>query len=113
MKKVLATLTLLTLSLGVNSANVDTSYFKIDKVRISDLTGNAYIDPVGTAEIVNDSCTQKNLYSFYKDDPLFNQIYSTALAAAASGKQVKVWVSDEPGDCLSGYQKVRVIEVNF
>ncbi len=113
MKKMNTLIVGLAFSANIFAANVDTSYFQIDKLRISEHTGNAYIDPVGGTEDKNSTCSQKSLYAFHKDDELFNQIYSTALAAAASGKQVKVWVSDESGDCLSSFQKIRIIEIDF
>jgi hypothetical protein len=112
-RKIFILCALIVISYKSYAANIGTSYFVIDKVRLSAHTGNAYIDPVGAVETINDSCAQRSLYAIYREDPLFKEIYSTALSAAASGKQIKVWVSDEADDCLTGFQKVRVIEVDF
>lgn len=113
MKKTVTSLILFSIYLTAGAANVATNSFVIDAVRISDHTGNAYIDPVGNPQIINSSCPETALYAFHKDDELFNQLYSTALAAGAAGKSVRVWVSDAVNDCLSGFQRIRVIDVDF
>ncbi len=109
---IFAALTLI-FSSDVFAGDVETTPFVISKVRISSNTGIVYIKPQGTTEAKNSTCSKEGLYAFHKDVNLFNQIYSTALAAASSGKPVKVWISTDSNDCVNGYQKVTVMEVNF
>ncbi len=112
-RKTVVGLAFLSISFFVNAASVETSYFLISKIRISSSTGNIYINPEGGAENKNASCTNQGLYAFHKDALLFDQIYASALAAATASKQVKIWISTNNNDCVNGYQRVSVIEVDF
>lgn len=111
--KITALLLFFLMPLHVVAGIVKTEYFTIDSFRISESTGNAYIFPTGNAEIVNSSCKTTAGYGFNKNDSLYSQMYAIALAAGSSGKKIKVWLSDSTGDCVSGYQKIKLIEIDF
>lgn len=112
-RKTIIGLILSAITLTVNASNVATAYFTISKIRLSTTTGRAYIDPAGGTESKNSSCSQQGLYAFHSDDPMFDRLYSTVLAAASASKPIKVWISTEPDDCLAGFQRITIIEVDF
>ncbi|MBE0380413.1 hypothetical protein [Pseudoalteromonas prydzensis] len=86
-----------------------TPYFSIDKIRISDNTGYVYIKPTAPISKLNSTCEKADLLALSNNYDLFHLLYS----AADSGKQIKVWLSTDADDCLGGYQKIRLIEVDF
>lgn len=90
-----------------------TSFFSIDRIRISDNTGYIYIHPKEDITPVNQSCKSTHFFALSKNYDLFQELYSAAYSAALSGKEIRVWISTDQNDCLNGYQKVRLIEVNF
>lgn len=94
-----------------NAGIVETSAFTIEKLRISDNSGYAYIDPVGGIQAINSSCSGTVLYALNKTDELFNQHYTTALAALVSGREIKVWISNDVDDCIATHQRIRSIEL--
>ncbi|MGO3784727.1 MAG: hypothetical protein ACTJIB_03295 [Pseudoalteromonas prydzensis] len=90
-----------------------TPYFSIDKIRISDNTGYVYIKPTAPISKLNSTCEKADLLALSNNYDLFHLLYSAAYSAADSGKQIKVWLSTDADDCLGGYQKIRLIEVDF
>ena len=90
-----------------------TTFFSIDRIRISDDTGLVYIQPKEDITPVNQSCKSTHFFALSKNYDLFQELYSAAYSAALSGKEIRVWISTDQNDCLNGYQKVRLIEVNF
>lgn len=90
-----------------------TSFFSIDRIRISDNTGYVYIQPNEDVTPVNQSCKSTHFFALSKNYDLFQELYSAAYSAALSGKEIRVWISTDQNDCLNGYQKVRLIEVDF
>ncbi len=95
------------------AADQDTAYFTIDKLRNSSNTGYLYVFPNGEVEVKNETCAVQNRYAIHKDDQLFSEIYSLALSAAMAGKSVKAWLSTDANNCLGGYQRITLLEVDF
>ena len=100
-------------SIEAFGADISSGTYTIDAIRVSDATGLTYIDPEGAANIKNTSCTRSDLLAISKDAESYTQIYSALLAAAASSKQVEIWVSVDVNDCLNGRQRISVVQVNF
>lgn len=112
MKYVLLAL-LLTSSSQLFASTSQTSYFTVDKVRVSANTGNLYLDPVETPQHLNTTCSAKSMYAMHKDDNMFHIMYSLALSAAQLKQKIKVWLSTAENDCLSNYQRIRLIEADY
>lgn len=90
-----------------------TQYFTIDKIRISSNTSTLYIDPVENSQQLNITCSATSMYAMHKDDELFHIMYSLVLSAAQSKQKVRVWLSTVANDCLSSYQRIKLIEADF
>ncbi|KZN43550.1 hypothetical protein [Pseudoalteromonas luteoviolacea] len=101
------------LSSGVYGADVSSGVYSIDAIRVSDETGITYVDPEGSVNIKNLSCTSSDTLAIDRNAASYAQIYSALLAAAASSRTVEVWVSIDANDCLNGRQRISVIQVNF
>jgi hypothetical protein len=114
-KGTLKTLLVLTLLIaGVTSAaNKQTALMTIDLVRASEETDTAYVRPVGDVEIKNTSCSHTDLYAISMSDPNFQTLYATLLSAAAAKQKVRLWISDNSGDCLVSRQRIRVVDVFY
>lgn len=104
---------LLTSSSQLFASTSKTSYFTVDKVRVSSNTGNLYLDPVENPQHLNSTCSSKSMYAMHKDDEMFHIMYSLALSAAQSKQKVRVWLSTAANDCLSNYQRIKLIEADF
>jgi predicted nucleic acid-binding protein len=98
---------------NATAANRQTAYMSIEMVRASQETGTAYVKPVGSIEIKNTSCSSTDLYAISMSDSHFPTLYSTLLAAAASKRQIRLWISDLPEDCLVSRQRIRVVDVKY
>ncbi|MEM5545885.1 hypothetical protein [Pseudoalteromonas fuliginea] len=91
----------------------ETPFFSVDRIRISDNTGLIYIQPKEKLASVNKTCSNSNLLALSKDFKLFQELYSAVHSAGIANKKIKVWLSTDENDCFNGYQKVRLIEVDF
>jgi len=58
------------------------------------MTGVSVINPGG--------CSSANGYVIARDNPIFEDMYKTALTALASGIKFRAIVSDEPNRCIKG-----------
>ncbi len=113
MVKAVAAIILMGAFSTANAVQVAETTITISSIRTSENTGNVYIYPVETVEELNGSCDNLSGYSIDKNYELFNQIYSSLLTAATSGKKVDIWVSLEDNDCINQFQKIRVVEILF
>ncbi|WP_019606637.1 hypothetical protein [Teredinibacter turnerae] len=81
--------------------------FSIGAVGGSSNTNSVFIDVVETAQ--NTNCSNKNHFKLAYDSPHADRFYSTALAAQAQGKKMRLGY--EPDDCLSNGVKPRVFKI--
>jgi len=58
------------------------------------VTGVSVINPGG--------CSNANGYVIARDNPIFDDLYKTALTALATGIKFRAIVTDEPGQCIKG-----------
>ena len=98
---------------NVGAANKQTALMTIDLVRASEETDTAYVRPVGDVEIKNTSCSYTDLYAISMSDPNFQTLYATLLSAATAKQKVRLWISDNTGDCLVSRQRIRVVDVFY
>ena len=105
MKKYFFGLSLLFYS--INAAAYFEQEFSISAVGGSSNTNSVFIDVTETAQHTN--CANKKHFKLAFDSPHADRFYSTALAAQAQGKKMRLGY--EPDDCLSNGVKPRVFKI--
>ncbi|MEH0713596.1 hypothetical protein [Vibrio owensii] len=87
--------------------------YRIEAVRVSDITGLTYLVPTEPVIKVNIDCQYVDMLAMDKDAPQYQSMYSAMLAAGSASKSVTVWVSDASADCLNERQRITAVQVNF
>ena len=95
------------------AADVEVDSFTIDKIRMSDNSGNLYILPKEGVEQKNSSCAQTGFYAVHRSAESFNNIQAMLLTAATTSLKVKAWGSVDDGDCLVNFQRLTIVEIDF
>lgn len=111
MKRLL--LLVLTMITSMSYANPLAGTYTIKSIRVSDATGYTYVYTTTPVSHKNTSCTETDSFAISRDAKSYDHIYSSLLAAGATGNQVQIWVAYGNGECLNNRQRIALTEIMF